>query len=168
GKSDDYVLNKLGLAGLTGKKLTEHPNYKSFVWYSYKAEGYKLNGWLRKDLPTFNAWKTLGLENKVALGVPIGTIMKTKEYGTYERYVGQFDKNVLINLKAGYTPKNQIPRLASETEMAAKARIWAENKMKEDYVLYALGLSKVKGDDLMAAKDYKYVKIFKKREKEIS
>ncbi|KAF4315031.1 hypothetical protein G195_011148 [Phytophthora kernoviae 00238/432] len=155
-KSDDFILKKFGLTGLTGKELTGHKNYKAYMKLSYKAEGYKLNGWLREDLPTFGAWNILRLEDKVTLGVSLETIMKTKEYGTYKRYVGEFDDNVLSTLKAGYTPNNQIPRLASKTEMTAKAQIWAENGMKDDYVLYALGLSKLKGDALKKADDYKY------------
>ncbi|KAG7379760.1 hypothetical protein PHYBOEH_011808 [Phytophthora boehmeriae] len=90
------------------------------------------------------------------------TIKKTKEFKTYARYVKEFDQDVLILRKAGYTPKNEISRLASEVEMTAKAQIWAHNKMTDKYVLYALGLNKLSRAELVNARDYRYFEIFKK------
>ncbi|KAG7376033.1 hypothetical protein PHYBOEH_001866 [Phytophthora boehmeriae] len=164
GKPDEYAFKHLGLEGLTGARLTSHSNYQKFLWYSHKAEGYKLNGWLRKDPPlsTYDGWVDLGLQKLVDRGIPMETIKKTKEFKTYARYVKEFDQNVLNLRKAGYRPQNEISRHASDMEMTAKAQIWAQNKMTDEYVLYALGLSRLSKQDLLKADDYKYYIVFKK------
>ncbi|KAG7400359.1 hypothetical protein PHYBOEH_006116 [Phytophthora boehmeriae] len=156
GMSDDYIKEALGMKGLTGKKLKEHKNYKHFEWIRFRKDGDILNGWLRQEppLPTFDAWTKLGLENMVLKNVPLKEIVKTDEYATYARYVEGFDRFIIRTRNSLYRPKNQIPRTATETEMTAKAEIWGRTQMTDDYVLYALGLDKLKREDLVKNSDY--------------
>ncbi|KAG7380455.1 hypothetical protein PHYBOEH_011443 [Phytophthora boehmeriae] len=156
GKSDDYVKERLGMKGLTGQKLKDHANYKHFKWYKIRKDGDMLNGWLRQHppLPTFDAWTKLGLEKMVLQKMPLKEIVKTDEYATYEQYVKGFDRFIIRTLGPFDTPKNQIPRSATATEMTAKADIWGRTQMKDEYVLYALGLHKLGPDDLAKNKDF--------------
>ncbi|KAG7400336.1 hypothetical protein PHYBOEH_006093 [Phytophthora boehmeriae] len=156
GMSDDYIKEALGMKGLTGQKLKGHKNYKHFEWIRFRKDGDILNGWLRQEppLPTFDAWTKLGLEKMVLQNVPLKEIMKTDEYATYERYVKGFDRFIIRTRNSHYPPKNQIPRTARETEMTAKAEIWDRTQMTDDYVLYALGLNKLKREDLVKNSDY--------------
>ncbi|KAG7384225.1 hypothetical protein PHYBOEH_009586 [Phytophthora boehmeriae] len=166
-KPDEYAFKKLGLEGLTGTQLTSHPNYKKFLWYSDKAEGYKLNRWLLEDppLPTYDGWVLLGLENMVDRNIPMEMIKRTKAFRTYERYVKEFDQDVIILGKTGSTPQNQISRHATPAEMTAKAEIWAKNKMTDDYVIYALGLKGLSREELARNVDFQYFRIFKEAQK---
>ncbi|KAG7400354.1 hypothetical protein PHYBOEH_006111 [Phytophthora boehmeriae] len=167
-KSDDYIKEKLGLTGLTGKQLTEHTNYKHFRWIQFRKEGDMLHDWLAQvpPLPTFDAWKKLGLEDMVLKRVQLDVIKQTDKYATYERYVKGFDKFIIREWSRWspdpHVPKNQIPRSATETEMMAKADIWGRTTMSDEYVLYALGLDKLKRAELVKNDDYKkYFLLFK-------
>ncbi|KAG7386064.1 hypothetical protein PHYBOEH_008793 [Phytophthora boehmeriae] len=63
GLSDDEALKKLGMEGLSGVKLTSHPNYKYFQKFQYKKEGRQLDNYVFDDVPTYDVWKKLGLES---------------------------------------------------------------------------------------------------------
>ncbi|KAG7383525.1 hypothetical protein PHYBOEH_009872 [Phytophthora boehmeriae] len=162
GTSENAVKKALGLQGLTGKQLTSHKNFQHFEWVRFRREEDKLYQWLREipPLPTYGVWEKLGLDKMVLRNMPLKEIKKTAEYATYARYLKKFDKFVMIKRNTIHPARNQIPRSATTTEMTAKAELWAANKMTSEYVLYALGLDKLKGQALTAHGDYKYYLMF--------
>lgn len=50
GKSDEYVKQRVGMAGLTGKALEFDPNYKYLERFWHRLEGRTLDKWVRNGL----------------------------------------------------------------------------------------------------------------------
>ncbi|KAH7481933.1 hypothetical protein KRP22_011103 [Phytophthora ramorum] len=166
-KTDDYVLKALKLKGLSGSDLTKNDNYKYFLKFARKAESNRLNKWLRKDFPTYEAWKELGLQ-KVRTIEQLNQIRSTKEFAVYKRYVNEFDDYVYRSMVAGFNPpKVMVARGAPEAEMTARVEIMAEAKRSEAYAKLALGMTvpgrpmiTLKGEALKKHDDYGYFKLF--------
>ncbi|KAL4152389.1 hypothetical protein PRNP1_009320 [Phytophthora ramorum] len=121
-KTDDYVLKALNLKGLRGSDLTTNANYKYFLKFAKKAESYRLNKWLRKDFPTYQVWKELGLQG--VRTVELNQIKNTKNFRIYKRYVNEFDDYVYRSIMAGYNPpKVMVVSGATKAEMTARVEI---------------------------------------------
>ncbi|OWZ15361.1 Avirulence protein [Phytophthora megakarya] len=116
-KTDEFVLAKLGIMGLTGKSLTASSNYKEF-------QAFQIGRWLKKDTPTTKVFADLNLNN-----LPHGT--DAVEYKTYLKYVEalgkrayQYDFKVWRNLFGGGTRQELLekarilkPLVTSETDL---------------------------------------------------
>ncbi|KAL4170191.1 hypothetical protein KRP22_011095 [Phytophthora ramorum] len=166
-KTDDYVLKALNLKGLTGSDLTKNANYKYFLKFAKKAESNRRAMWLRKDFPTYQVWKELGLQ-RVRTVEQLNQIRNTKVFAVYKRYVNEFDNYVYRSMVAGYNPpKVMVARGAPKAEMTARVEIMAEAKRSELYAKVALGLTvpgrrgtTLKGEALKKHDDYGYFELF--------
>ncbi|KAG7394163.1 hypothetical protein PHYBOEH_005582 [Phytophthora boehmeriae] len=157
--SDDYIKKTLKLTGKSEAVLKSHKTYQRYL---YNVEKYKFSEWItqRPPLPTFGAWRNLGLDKMALEGKKLEQIKMTSEFKSYERYVLKFDRSIMSNWKVGFKTEHMIPRDATPMEMTAKAEIWAAYRRSDDYVLRALNLDKLTGSQLVTAADYKYFKIF--------
>ncbi|KAG7385576.1 hypothetical protein PHYBOEH_008990 [Phytophthora boehmeriae] len=148
GEKDDYVKKALGLEGLSGTALTSHKNYKYFQKFTYKKEGRQLDRWIYDDVPTYNVWKKLGLDN-----VPREQISKTPQYKTYVRYVNKYADDYLW-----YPEKHSIKFIGSPLEKTAKAEIWAKGRRSKSFVKKMLGLKDMQKKQRQNDPDYEYYK----------
>ncbi|KAG7400353.1 hypothetical protein PHYBOEH_006110 [Phytophthora boehmeriae] len=143
------------MEGLTGDLLKAHKNYKYFEKFVAKDESYRLNDWLKQELPTYNVWVILGLDD-----IPALTVKQTEEFQTYSKYVKLFDDDVLRWKNTPYRVPTTIARDASTVEMMAKTEIWAKSKQSPEFVKKMLGLDKLSGAALLKHDDYKYYQDF--------
>ncbi|KAG7394402.1 Iron-sulfur cluster assembly 2, mitochondrial [Phytophthora boehmeriae] len=93
-KSDDTVLQKLGLTGLSGSKLTSDPRYKVYLQFRYKAEGKMLNRMLDNEVPPSDYWSDLGLTLGPLTKAQFTNLKKTDEFKSYIRYAEKYDDEV--------------------------------------------------------------------------
>lgn len=148
-KSDDYVQKALGMNGLSGKALKDHPNYKYLQEFWYKLEGRQLGKWLDKDTTTQEAWKTLRLDT-----IPVGQVKNTDAFRTFVRYVEKYDRKMWVT--KGTIEAMPIYFEGSSTEMFVKVKIWARTRMSNRYVKEMLGLDKIPNSALADYSNYKY------------
>ncbi|KAL4096230.1 hypothetical protein PRIC1_009592 [Phytophthora ramorum] len=150
-----------------GSDLTKNANYKYFLKFAKKAESNRRAMWLRKDFPTYQVWKELGLQG-VRTVEQLNQIRNTKVFAVYKRYVNEFDNYVYRSMVAGYNPpKVMVARGAPKAEMTARVEIMAEAKRSELYAKVALGLTlpgrpgiTLKGEALKKHDDYGYFELF--------
>ncbi|GMF10109.1 unnamed protein product [Phytophthora lilii] len=170
GKSDDYVKGKLKLKNLHGDALTNNKNYKYYAYFTKKSEDYLLNGWLRKDINTFQAWQELKLPNVKKLEDFDVAVLNTDKFRVYSRYVKDFDTNVRRKVHAGYLPPaNMLGR--SEVETTLRTLVMARTDIKDNFAKMVLGLTAagkpktlLKGDALTTHPDFKYFLLFKQEQ----
>ncbi|KAG7377069.1 hypothetical protein PHYBOEH_001150 [Phytophthora boehmeriae] len=165
--SDDYVKNKLRLTGKSEEILKNHKTYQRYL---YTTERIEFSKWVaqKPPLPTFDAWRYLGLNKMVLQGKSLKEIKKTAEFKSYEHYVRMFDQGISADWKVGYKTEHMIPRYATPVEMTAKAELWAANGMPDKYVLYALNLNKLPHSERVTVEDYQYFLIFKNAQQAMS
>ncbi|POM58004.1 Avr1 secreted RxLR effector peptide protein [Phytophthora palmivora] len=80
GKTDDFVMNTLGIAGLTGEKLKNNPNFKKF-------QQFQVARWLKEKTPT-----SLVLEKLKLNELDYAALIKADGYNTYVNYVFDLGK----------------------------------------------------------------------------
>ncbi|OWZ08144.1 RxLR effector protein [Phytophthora megakarya] len=162
GKSDNYVLNKLGLKGLSGTALKTHKNYKIYESFLDNVIKHQLTKWVTEGRSTSTVWGILGLDK-----VPVKNLVTTKEFVVYFRYVKLFDSEAMRNWGL-----SKLPEMVglSKTEMTVKSRIWAqtrtgakttkEAKHIDAYVKMALELEGLSDRAIKKSSNYIYYKSY--------
>ncbi|OWZ14408.1 hypothetical protein PHMEG_00012123 [Phytophthora megakarya] len=152
GKSDNYVIKRLGMDGLTGTALTSHPNYQILQKFRYKHEGRKLDGWLWGDQLTLDgAWVRLGLDK-----VSSSSVMNTDAYRTYVRFVRKYDDLVYDN--GFFRPPTVYG--GNDAQMRAKVIVWAGERRPTWYVKQMLQLGNLEKAKMNADPDLTYFYLF--------
>ncbi|POM66420.1 Avr1 secreted RxLR effector peptide protein [Phytophthora palmivora] len=80
GKTDDFVMNTLGLTGLTGEKLKNNPNFKKF-------QAFQVGRWLKENTPTSSVLEKLKLNE-----LDYAALITADGYNTYVKYVFDLGK----------------------------------------------------------------------------
>ncbi|GMF65892.1 unnamed protein product [Phytophthora lilii] len=154
----------LGLAELSGKKLTRHPNYKHFQ--KFLGRKYGLGDLLYKGAPPYSAWVKLGFDDIHTVD-QLKTILKTDKFKLYEEYVLAFDRISINNYYSARIPVH-VSTGASEAEMTARMTILAMRK-KTDY-FYAkmvLGLDNLNPQEMVKHGNYRYYQFYLRQVKEM-
>ncbi|KAF4135310.1 hypothetical protein GN958_ATG15498 [Phytophthora infestans] len=115
-KTDHYVLEKLALAGVTGKTLTRDSKFKIF-------QKVKVDGWLKEEASTTTVWEHLGLHR-----LPITDVEKADELSTFVKYV------TALNEKTKKIHYEKWPKLfeeGSREKLAAKSYILKKLKRND-------------------------------------
>ncbi|KAG6616557.1 putative secreted RxLR effector protein [Phytophthora cinnamomi] len=134
GRTNAQVREKLGLVGLTGKALAEHPNYGAYSSFLYKQEGEKLNRWLSDNKQTEDVWKSLRLDQMTAKQREVSDALRI-----YKRYALKFDNKVDHNLDSLFERAVSVGK-NSDDEMAVKIRLWVDKGRTPYFVRRVLGL----------------------------
>ncbi|KAE8897375.1 hypothetical protein PF005_g16051 [Phytophthora fragariae] len=141
GKSDAYVKEKLGIAGLRGGVLKSNPNYKHLQKFRYKLEGYTLDDWMEEGLTVHGAWMHLKLNE-----VPEAALAQSDKFRTYKRYATRWDDMTYAHYNTIFQPPVEYG--GSPAELNAKVEIWAAARRPKWYVQDMLNLDK--SDELLS------------------
>ncbi|KAK1943326.1 hypothetical protein P3T76_004722 [Phytophthora citrophthora] len=161
-KSDDFVRKALKMENVADDQLWAMKNYPLYQRFAEKAEAKKINDWLIGDVPTYSAWVKLGLGSYD----DIEKVKSTAGFKTYEKFVNQYDDQVL-NLLKDYGVAVPVAKATSPTEMNARMDILAAANRGDDYAKQVLGLDKLKGVELTSHTNYRYFKHYKRVVKDL-
>ncbi|KAG7394164.1 hypothetical protein PHYBOEH_005583 [Phytophthora boehmeriae] len=153
-KSDDAIKQKLGLTGLSGSKLTSHPNYKVYLQFRYKAEGKMMSRMLDNEVSPSVYWSELGLTTGVLTKAQFTNLKSTDEFKSYMRYAEKYDDAIYHNKNSLFEPP--IHMGGHHAELSAKAEMWAHAKRPRWYVKEMLGLDNLPRAQQKVDEDYKY------------
>lgn len=158
-KSDDFVKEKLKLKGLSGDALKLHKNYEYFDQFKRITEMDRLNGWLKKEVPTYGVWVELRLGN-VHTMEQIAKAMHSDAFRIYTRYVEMFDNRVTWNAFIDKKPVPVVSSDATSAEKTSRTVNWVATNRPEAYVKMALGLDKLPPTALAKSENYQFYQLF--------
>ncbi|EGZ15315.1 hypothetical protein PHYSODRAFT_432380, partial [Phytophthora sojae] len=157
--TEAYVKQELGLAGLAGKTLESHPNYKILKNFKYAREGRELDELLEHQASTKFLWEDLRLNE-----VEPELLKTTDAFKTYVRYANKVDEDIW-RFKTGAFHQNHLfePKVyygGSPEEMAVKLELWAKAKRPGWYVKKLLYIDALEGTALISHPHYAYYQKF--------
>ncbi|KAG7394412.1 hypothetical protein PHYBOEH_005219 [Phytophthora boehmeriae] len=153
-EADDTVLQKLGLTGLSGSKLTSDPRYKVYLQFRYKAEGKMLNKMFEKGVSPSEYWSDLGLATGVLTKAQFTNLKNTDDFKSYMRYAEKYDDAIYYHKNSIFEPP--IHMGGHPAELSAKAEMWAQAGRPRWYVKEMLGLDNLPLAQQKVDPDYKY------------
>ncbi|OWZ02696.1 RxLR effector protein [Phytophthora megakarya] len=155
-KSDDFVMKKLKLTGLSGEALTQHTNYK---FYEQFVTLKRVNAWQKADASTYAVWRELGLGH-INTWDDLVNAADTDAFKLYLQYAEAFDKKAITKSVLEFKP---LPILGTDTswsERVARIVSWRATGKLEEYVVLALGFDRFSPAELLANKNGKAFEIF--------
>ncbi|OWZ01355.1 RxLR effector protein [Phytophthora megakarya] len=158
-KSDEFVLTKLKLNGLTGNALKTSKNYVYFEHFLKMRDTNRVNTWLAKNVPTYDVWKTLGFDH-VRTFMDMKKIAHTDAYQLYLRYAHAFDDHANTNFIQNKVAPTVISSDASWAEKISRTSAWITAGRSEAYVKTVLGLDKLPLNGRYVSTNYQFYMYF--------
>ncbi|GMF09962.1 unnamed protein product [Phytophthora lilii] len=124
---------------------------------------YRLNGWLKQRLSTYDIWVKLNLERMRPT-----TRRQNVAYKIYRDYVNVMDDFIVMLKADGFPIPDLISKNPSFTELQQKTIIWTSAKRPEWYVKFSLGLNRLDENALKEATNYRFLKYYQEGVKHIS
>ncbi|KAI9911980.1 hypothetical protein PsorP6_009795 [Peronosclerospora sorghi] len=146
------VMANLGLTGLKGDVLEKHRNFPFLVEYERNRRQYRIEPWLKNEVPTLEIWEKLEV-NRVHRNRRSSI---STSYSQYKDYVEALDKYIIHRYNSIVPKKLKVQSDFDPDELREKVKIWSTNGASRDYVKSALGLHGLSTEEFRKAPTFAY------------